>query len=441
MNPTNDDDTARDANCRKKLQRMFEDEQNHDAFLVGTDGKHIGCIRNVLSVSCLVMDKLFNGSFREGQTRKAHTEYKSDVLSTLVTYVHTGELREFGANKRKISHDDDIKLNCEHFNNTLSLLTAAEYFILPDLIQKVCKQIPAKMEEYPLASFAVFNQFYNSNNDDLKNLTNMALDIICSVIGQIKTSDHSDRDVVSPISPEAMEKILQDSRLHATEFHLFNFLLLWCKVGKEGTEEERKEKASTLVVACINLDKILPENLDQDVLESGLVTSSLLFKAANKGYKKFLEIAKSNSYDDDYDPSVYYQYRNPWTERNRLPRANAALDIPSRIKISGTGTHCDQAFSFEDNGKFAGTENGDVQVTLYSQGGNWYLEEHFPDEQHWDGGIRRGEQTRMIASKTDDANFPLPTDEWFREVESQEYECDEDEGPPEVDLKIEYHYD
>jgi hypothetical protein len=414
---------------KKILQKLLDDEKHHDVQLVATDGHQVGANRSILGAASNMLHALVNekGNFVESKITTISTGYNVTVLRAVVDFIHLGRLEI----KRKSDEMDgaDMKPDMQHFQDTLCLLDAANYYELSPLSELVMTRLQTIMEEHPLVSFAVFQLFTATIIEDTLKLKDKALLIIRETIGQIKTSDVSDLDVLSSLSHDVMGKLLKDPSLHATEFHLFQVLRLWIKGGND----ERKEAAKILAKEFIKFDKIPPKQLKEEVVPSGIVSAEDLLEACLKQGSRLWKTL--DGYDSGLSPLAYYQHRNPWTEQMRFsPRLpNHLPDAPSLIRISGTESKCDQEFRYVRKGVFRGTRDdlADVELSKDKEGEHWQLREEIdPDDEDADEGGQTVVRFVVCEEKTDPC--PRPDYVWYLEGTNQE----EIEG-----VKIEYHYD
>jgi hypothetical protein len=430
------------------LCRAYADKRNHDLKLVATDGTVVGAIKAVVRGCSTMMEAMLNpdSNFKESQTSTVQTKLVSTVLSELVTFIHTGR---WGTQKRKAT-DGDIKPAC-NFETTMSLLEAAKFYEVDKLRQKILKHIPEVMDEYPLAAFRVFDMLHDSDKEDERKMAEMALEFICSVIGQIVTKNSFDRDVVCPISCEAMHKILKDGRLHAPELSIFNFLQLW-STGTVEAEGDRKKSAMKLV-EHIKFEKIHTGALEKEVLESGLVTDkkmiSILFAALKKlesdeEKEDESDEEKEDESDEEKEKEAdpFLCYRNPWTNKMYKARGNGT-PTPTYIKIVADDFLDDEVVLQFHNAGMALSLYDHVTYRLDVRGGSWHLEEIIPEKKcPWTGDVEEWSKSTIFCAEMADVNDPCPrpSDKWYKAGDEEKYDADGDEEKYDAEFEIKYHY-
>lgn len=254
------------------LQAHLNDGDISDVVLKGTDGRTVVAIRSILAMRSRFFKSLLFGDFQESRQAEVPLGYSSLVLRAVVEYCYT----------------DEIKLTFENltFEETarsmVGLVSAGNYFELGGLLCEAYRLSCLMMDEYPALACSVLDEAVSGENKGMHTdeLSWVALGIIRLRTESALLPPDTKGPGVHSLGEEAMELVMADEKIQASELKLFHCLKKWSEHVPEGQKAEEvsvhRRMVARQLASRIDFAKVTPSELATTVDGSGLVPMELM---------------------------------------------------------------------------------------------------------------------------------------------------------------------
>ena len=281
------------------LSSIFEKEELQDVILQGNDNVKVSSCRFVLAARSKVFQKLLLGGFAEASKPIVDLNYEGDVLQAIVEFCYTDDALLIATGPLETSSTRTIDEKWIH--SIVCLAEASKYFALPLLARKIAECVAFWLAEDEYI-------YWKRAQDNDNTFGCIRLDVClllaeCKVggdaVGELKefayswirseptvlVREHS--TMLWRLPPSDIEAILRDNHLGATELDIFHILHKWSKDSIEAHNSASQlvrysnlqHDKITELSKFVNLDRIKPERLANEVETSGIVSTEQLLKA------------------------------------------------------------------------------------------------------------------------------------------------------------------
>ncbi|CAB9525002.1 Kelch-like 18 (Drosophila) [Seminavis robusta] len=256
----------------KVLSSFLTDEEVHDVTLLANDGTKVEANRFVLSIRSPVFRRMFLGNFSESNKPEVTVGFGGSIMQDIVEYIHTDSCSSLVGKKRKACNENETELwnqAKEHTEKLVGLSTAATYYNLPSLVQKIEKSISKSLESTPSLSLALLAACHKAGPSVPAELAEPAWLLVRTKDDALMSSK-----AIACVDATLVEKILKDDQMMVHEYNLVLFLVQWFQINPKNRKSIAKE------LGCnIKLEKINPSLLSDTVASSGLFMSDQIHEA------------------------------------------------------------------------------------------------------------------------------------------------------------------
>ncbi|CAB9505885.1 expressed unknown protein [Seminavis robusta] len=195
-------------------------------------------------------------------------------MQDIVEYIHTDTCASLNGKKRKAEDENETEMwnqTKEHAEKLAGVSSAAMYYNLTSLVQKIEKSISKFLETTPSLSFVVLAACHKAGPLVPAELAEPAWSLVRTNKDALMSTN-----AIACVDATLVEEILKDDQTTMDEYDLFLFLTQWVQINPK----DRKPIAKKL--GCnIKLESINPSHLSDTVASSGLFMSDQI----NEAYK------------------------------------------------------------------------------------------------------------------------------------------------------------